>query len=155
MSPADWQLPMFRKEEVESRKPEQPAPTPEPEPEIVEGLTNEGDLAEHQNDPTAATTSVGDALTAAAAKVQNNKLLIVDFEAKDWEVPGLQKAFRTAAKKAGWSEAEISTMKTALQGCESVSAMRDTLRPHVFTAPELAQQTSSQTTGTGEESLPL
>jgi hypothetical protein len=94
-------------------------------------------------DTSPAGTPIGAALNAAAAASDEAKILIENFDAKDWEAPGLVKAAKAAMKKAQWSQASIGTMMDVLRGCDTVTAMRDALRNHVIDAPESGEESEA------------
>lgn len=78
----------------------------------------------------AGTTNLGDAIGSAVSQVDTTKIVL--SLRSDWEANPLVKAFNAAAKKAEWPEAAIGLMKDQLKACETVSAMIETLRPHVI-----------------------
>lgn len=89
-------------------------------------------------------TSLADAFDAAASGAYVAHVMI-DLSA-DWDSQRLLRAFKKAAKKAQWNAACISLISDRLKECETVSAMIDTLRPHVIgaepTGDEAAQEYS-------------
>lgn len=130
MTPADWQLPMFKRDEtgaetvapkgaVDEPHTSTPAPAPTkaaPKPE--------GDPAAN-----AGTTSVGAKLTQATAGTEAARIEL-DLTNEDHTHESLLKAFKAAAKKAGWFETQISVIGQQLKLADSVAAMLDILRPH-------------------------
>ncbi len=89
----------------------------------------DGKTVELETAPPAA-TNLGDALDAAAAKTDAPQF-VLDIDQPDWIKLTLNAAWKKAAKKVGWTEAQVATLKDVLKGCETVEAMIDTLRPHV------------------------
>lgn len=126
MTPADWQLPMFKPEEVQSTKPaEKPAPAAK------------GAGKAPKTSP-AGETNVGDAMDKAAAGTKAPQVHIDKFESDEWSQKALTDAFKKAAKKAKWTAPQISVIADRLAECADVSAMRDTLRPFVI-VPETVE----------------
>lgn len=119
MQPADWQLPMFKPEEIQSPK---PAPTPVPEPPKSGKPPRTSPAGE---------TSVGDALDNAAAKTKA-PLFWLDLEATYPAPSNLTGEFKKAAKKAGWTLPQISALMDILKSADGIPAMIETLRPYVI-----------------------
>lgn len=118
MQPADWQLPMFKPEEIQSPKP--PAPSPEPPKSGKAPKTSP-----------VGETSVGDALDAAAAKTKA-PLFWLDLDATYPAPNNLTGEFKKTAKKAGWTLPQISALMDILKSADGIPAMIETLRPYVI-----------------------
>lgn len=127
MQPADWQLPMFRPTEDGKEK-----PAAKGEGDVKDGSGPAKKGAKAPKTSPAGETSVGDAMDKAAAE-KAAPLIVLDLTKEDWTVQGLTRAFKKAATYAGWTEAQISTLKDRLSECETVEQMMDTLRPHTIT----------------------
>lgn len=126
MTPGDWQLPMFKPEEIAQPKPPAPAPqSPAPAPAAAPTKN-----ARPPKSSPAGETSVGDAMDSAAAKSEARKFLL-DLDKEDWSPEGLTQAFKKAAKKAGWTPIQISALADRLSEAPAVESMIATLRPHV------------------------
>jgi hypothetical protein len=127
MQPADWQLPMFKPEEIQSPKP----PATPPPAGAPSGPAGTPKPAKAPKSSPAGETSVGDAMDKAAAKEKAPQFWI-DLGAGDWTDKGLTAAYKKAAKGAGWSNAQISALADRLKEASTVEAMIDTLRPFVI-----------------------
>jgi hypothetical protein len=127
MTPADWQLPMFKpdttgQEAVAPRGdvdvPTRGAVAPKPP------VKKEGDPAE-----SAGTTSVGAKITQAAAQTEAARIKL-DLTRDDYTHASLLKEFKAAAKAAGWNQAQVSVIGEQLKIADSIDGMFDILRPH-------------------------
>lgn len=132
MQPADHQLPMFKPagdgKEVVAPKGDTDVPT---KAEAQPAKKKKGAKTEPADN--AGKTPMGAALNAATGATEAPKIDLY-FEAIDDESK-LVGAFKKAATAAGWSNAQISTLNDALKDCDSVSAMKDVLRPHIVDNP--------------------
>lgn len=140
MSPADYQLPMFKTEEVQSVKPLTP-PNGEREPPAKPTTKK---AAAPKSSPAGA-TNLGDKLDRAAAAT-NAPPIVLDCEKKDWQHDALTREFKKAAKAAGWSKPQESVVLDRLRECASEDAMIDVLRPFTLPAP-VAETQSTDPTG--------
>lgn len=133
MAPADFQHPLFK-------------PDPKTGAEIVApkgdvDISGKGEAATKKGkkgkgaEPgeNAGTTNLGDAIGAAASITNAPKIDLYLAEIDDHAK--LTRAFRKAAKSAGWSEAQVGVMIDAMRACDGVQAMKDTLAPHVINNP--------------------
>jgi uncharacterized phage infection (PIP) family protein YhgE len=154
MTQGDWQLPMFKQDKngnLEPVKTAVPAPVEETEPTTIPVMQTEGG-------DNAGVTSVGDVLDAAAS-LKEAPLIEISLSL-DWQGPALIREFRKCAKKAKWNDAQISLMVDLLKDGDSVTDMKDTLRPHVQlinveTADQLAKANAPAPVETpAEESAP-
>lgn len=155
MQPADWQLPMFRKEEVELIKPSKEVaasvkPTIPTGPALVSDEEGRAVDVSAIGNGKAGKTSLGDTLDAAVAKgtVPN---IVMDLTCEDWGQLQLTNAFKKAAKLAVWDKTQISLVIDLLKKCTTVEAMLETLRPFA-TPPSPAAR---QETPNSDESFPL
>lgn len=106
----------------------------------TEGEGTREDLGRIVDVPNAGETPLAAALDSAAVNTEQPRIVIEDFDGSKWTVAKLMKAFRLGAKEAGWPEAAISVLKSAVFKCETVPAAKDLLRPHVIdTAPSFEQ----------------
>lgn len=134
MSPADHQLPMFKrtpdgKEAVAPKgATDEPTGTSAPPPKKRGKKGKEAEPGEN-----AGQTNLGDALGAAASITNAPKIDLYLAEIDDHAK--LTRAFRKAAKAAGWSEAQQSVMIDALRACDGVEKMKETLAPHIIKNP--------------------
>lgn len=126
MTPADWQLPMFKPDakgqEVVAAPTETDAPKGKRKAKAP-AFTEPGQ------------TNMGNALDAAASMLNLPKIAI-DLDKADWSITGLVRSFKAAAKKADWPVASISLMNDRLHECADLEAMIQTLKPHVVGAEE-------------------
>lgn len=136
MTPADWQLPMFK-----------------PLPDGTEKLAERGEQDVPQKPPAAAPAKKGskpagdpaanagttpvDAVLTKAASDTTPALLPLDLTI-DYTHNGLTKAFKTVATEAGWNVTQIGVIAQQLKLADSVERMLDILRPHTRT-PEVEE----------------
>lgn len=130
MQPADWQLPMFKPEEIQSPKPPATPPPAGAAPQAPAAKP-----AKSAKPSPAGETSMSDALNKAAGETKAPQFWI-DLSAGDWSEKGLIDATKKAAKKAGWSNPQISALADILKGADGVPAMIATLRPYVIADEE-------------------
>ena len=132
MTPADWQLPMFRKEEIDTTATREPlAQLPEP----AEKPKKSGKAPAQS--PSGA-TNLGDVLTR---EVAGSDAPLIDFSLSDegeWTQSTVLRAFKKAAMKAGWTDVQISVFHDRLREAGTVEKMLDTIRPHVAVKAESA-----------------
>lgn len=142
MQAADWQLPLIREELDKQRKPAPEVPGYSVSTQEAAASAAAGVAASVDNRPAGAEgspigeTNMGDKLGAAAARTVAAQF-VLDLDAPGgFTDKGLISAFAKAAKLAGWTPIQISTLKEVLRGAESVPAMIATLRPYtVGSAP--------------------
>lgn len=154
MTPSDWQLPMFREEEMgtgAAPQPEAPAPSPQraaPVDDTSENPSNANDGAKHGSkagrgkgagspDPVnPGQNNLGDALVQAFAGADVPKIPFILNDMTRSDSSRFMKEFRRAATKAEWPEAAINLMRDVLRGCDDIAAMKETLRPHIAPSEE-------------------
>lgn len=153
MQPADFQLPMFLP--ATDGNGEAPAPagaTDVPTGPSAPKAAKKGKKAPPENGApgdNAGQTNVGAALNQAAALTNAPKLTLT-FDPTTADHVAITRAFKKAAKTAGWTEAQISTINDALRACDSEQKMIEVLAPHVAEA----KQTETAGTAAGEAPLP-
>lgn len=118
MSDADWQLPMFKPDEVENKATGAVPAAPKGKKSKAPATSEPGE------------TSLGAALDAAAAKKEMPQI-VLDLDKGDWSDIGLTKAFRAAAKKAKWTPQAISLIIDRMKETDTVENAIAVLRPHV------------------------
>jgi len=133
MQPADWQLPLIREEIAKNQKQAEEKGAEaikSAKPAAAADTTTEGASRPDGESPVGA-TNVGEKITAAAAKTTAPQF-VLDLTKEDWDAKGLLSAFAKAAKLAGWTPIQVSTLKDILRKAENVDAMIDTLRPYTI-----------------------
>lgn len=135
MTDADWQLPMFKKEEIDSAPPK---PNGEkPTPELHED--SEGELTDTQGigNDAAGATSLGDVLDRDAAATEAPKILIEHFRDGQWQSQALYQEVFIATKN--FHTAQRALILNLLwdevngeQKLKSVEDMKRVLAPHVI-----------------------
>jgi hypothetical protein len=136
MTPADWQLPMFKpapdgKGEVVA--PKGATDVLSPGEESAKKKAGKGKKAPAEPGDNAGKTPLGAALNAAAGTTETPR---VDFYMDEIDdETKLVGGFKKAAKKAGWKAAQISALDDALKSAEGIDAMKDVLRPHIVENP--------------------
>lgn len=129
MSPADWQLPLFKKQEVESKKPEPQLPLSDAEkPEEPAKKTGTPKPSVPPKSSPSGKTNLGDALDKAGSETKPPTLTI-DFAACDNDHVKVTRAFKKAAGVAKWSELQMSGVLRLLKECDTVEKMIATLTP--------------------------
>lgn len=131
MTPADFQLPMFKpdpKTGGEAVAPKGAADIPAKAPATPPKKGKAKEPSDNQGK-----TPIAAALNEAAGKTKPPQIDL-EFSAIDDESK-LVGGFKKAAKAAGWSNAQISTINDALKACEGVGAMKDVLKPHIVDNP--------------------
>lgn len=132
MTPADWQLPMFKRDETGAETVAPKGAVDEPLPPPVATAPKATPKPKPEGDPAAnaGKTSVGAVITQAAAGTEAARIAL-DLTL-DYTHESLLKAFRSAANAAGWFEAQISVIAQQLKIADSVDGMLDILRPHTI-----------------------
>lgn len=136
MTPADWQLPMFKpapdgKGEVVA--PKGATDVLSPGEESAKKKAGKGKKAPAEPGENAGQTSVGAALNAATILTDAPPFDLYVDEENDHAK--LTRDFRKAAKKVGWKEAQISVLIDAMRQCATIEGMKDVLRPHIVKNP--------------------
>lgn len=136
MTPADWQLPMFKpapdgKGEVVA--PKGATDVLSPGEESAKKKAGKGKKAPAEPGDNAGQTSVGAALNAATILTDAPPFDLYVDEENDHAK--LTRDFRKAAKKVGWKEAQISVLIDAMRQCATIEGMKDVLRPHIVKNP--------------------
>lgn len=140
MQPADFQLPMF----LPASDGNGEAPAPAGATDVPTGPSAPKADKKKGKGKTATTaepgesngkTNVGAALNAAAALTNAPKLTLT-FDPTTADHVAITRAFKKAAKAAGWNEAQISTINDALRACDSEQKMIEVLAPHVAEAKQ-------------------
>lgn len=111
-----------------------PAHNPEPYKARFDGDGNELPSNLGQSSPgadDAGTTSLGDALDAAAAATGAPRIQMA-LDEPGWVANGLLSKFKCEAKLAKWSKAQISLMVGLIKKCgDDAESIKTLLRPHV------------------------
>lgn len=146
MTPADYQLPMFKpaKDGSETVAPKGDVDVREKikeeykdkAPYTMEEINSAKEY--RTNLYMAGTTSVDAKLTQAAAATETPKLKLDLTE--EYSHNGLIASFEVAARNAGWFETQVAVIRTQLKLCDSVERMLDILRPHTV-APVIENKT--------------
>lgn len=157
MQPADYQLPMFQEQDLKSANPPADSGT-QPAPQEQEQPAAESKPAKRTGKGSPiGETNLGDAIGQAAAQ-QSAAPLILDIDKDDWDRTALVKAYKKAARLAGWTEAQISTLHDVLKECDSTQAIISTLRPYVAGEnpnPGTEPQSPATTGVSNTEEVPL
>lgn len=141
MQPADWELPLFKKEEIENPSEKREEKNDQVGPDYPTYEDAEGEPTDLQGigNDAAGATPIGDVLDQAAAATEAPKILIEHFRDGQWQPKALHTEFWIAAGKAGWTEAQRSTISSLLwenangkEKLRSVDEMRKVLAPHVI-----------------------
>lgn len=133
MSPADFQLPMFKPDpktggEAVAPKgaadvPAAGAPKPKADKKGAKKEPGDGN----------GKTSVGDVLDNAASVTEAPKFDL--YMANIDDHVKLTREFKKAAKAAGWTEVQIGALNTQLRAVDSVPRMKEVLAPHIIDNP--------------------
>lgn len=140
MTPADWQLPLFKepKKEEPAKAPtppaEKPVPLPGAEPEFQNQQDGEGKLGDlEQTGPMG--TNLGNVLGHAVAD-KPAALIVLDLSKDDWTAKGLIAAYKKSAKESGWDVLQIDLIAGQLEQCErNVARMKQVLQSHCVALP--------------------
>jgi len=135
MTPADWQLPMFKPADdgSETVAPKGATDVPTGQPAAPAKKSRRKATPEGDPNANAGLTPVGAVITQTAAATTPPKVTL-DLTA-EWTHSGLLKAWREAASKAGWHETQISVISQQLKLIGLPEKMVDTLRPHCVVPP--------------------
>lgn len=136
MTPSDFQLPMFRKEEIES---------PKPPKSVIDSLIDAAckvgtgkDKPDKKGKAAKASpvgeTNLGDALDKAAGGKPLPPIPFIANEISTSNAKRFMQEYQRAARAAGWPQAAINTMRDVLRACDDVVAMQATLAPHILEA---------------------
>lgn len=131
MQPADFQLPMFKPDDTGKEAPAPKGATDVPSGPSAPEPKNKREKKEPGE--TAGKTNVGDALDNAASLTDAPQIDLYMAEIDDHVK--LTKAFRKAAKEAGWTEPQIGALITQLRAVDTVGRMKEVLTPHIVATP--------------------
>lgn len=128
MTAADWQLPMFKRDEKGQEQVAPPGAIDDKKPAPPAAAKPSRAEKKKPSNENAGQTNVGAALDTAGA-LKDAAPLTIDLTL-DWQKPGLIKEVKKEAKAAKWSQVQISLFVDVLDKCEDVKAMIETIRPH-------------------------
>lgn len=159
MTYSDFQLPMFKKEEIEVAAPHVPGEPEEPKEPRHETLEDGSKVTRKTTkvaNPTASSpigvTNLGNVLTSTVADTEA-PLLDLDLtgnNGKSYTSSSLMRAFKKAAF-GRWSDLQISTMESLMREKDTVPGMMATLAPHVLRKEEPSVDPEPEPFGPTEE----